>query len=68
MRALGIEGVQTELSAWTKLGDEQTDGTQVDMLLIRGDRVVNMFEFTLVLVYPKIVEGASSSARRAIPR
>lgn len=43
-RALGIEGVQTELSAWVKQAGEQTDGTQVDLLLIRDDRVVNMCE------------------------
>ena len=43
-RALGIDGVQTELSAWTKHGDDKTEGTQIDLLLIRNDHIVNMCE------------------------
>lgn len=43
-RALGISGVQTELSAWTRKGDEEVEGTQIDLLMIRDDHVVNMCE------------------------
>lgn len=43
-RALGIEGVQTELSAWTKQGDAETDGTQIDLLIERNDHIMNMCE------------------------
>ena len=43
-RALGIDGVQAELSAWTKHGDAETEGTQIDLLLIRNDHIVNMCE------------------------
>jgi len=42
--ALGIAGVVTELSAWTKRGDEEYDGVQIDMLIKRNDHVVNMCE------------------------
>lgn len=43
-RALGIDGVVTELSAWTKLGDDDSCGTQIDMLIKRNDHIVNMCE------------------------
>ena len=42
--ALGIGGVETELSAWTKYGDDDTDGTQIDLLIMRNDHIVNMCE------------------------
>lgn len=40
---LGISGVSSEESAWSKSGDE-TDGTQIDMLIKRKDNILNMCE------------------------
>ena len=42
-RSLGISGVITEASAWSKKEDD-TDGTQIDLLISRNDNVVNMCE------------------------
>lgn len=42
-RALGISGVVTEASAWSKKEDD-TDGTQIDLLISRNDNVINMCE------------------------
>ncbi len=42
-RALGISGVVTETSAWSKKEDD-TDGTQIDLLISRNDNVINMCE------------------------
>lgn len=42
-RSLGISGVITETSAWSKKEDD-TDGTQIDMLISRNDNVINMCE------------------------
>ncbi len=42
-RALGISGVSTQQSAWSKTGDEK-EGTQIDLLIIRKDNIVNMCE------------------------
>lgn len=42
-RALGISGVITESSQWTKRGDDDK-GTQIDLLIIRKDNVINMCE------------------------
>ena len=42
-KALGISGISTSESAWTKQkGDE--GGTQIDMLIVRKDNIVNMCE------------------------
>lgn len=41
--ALGISGVITESSAWSKRGDDE-DGTQIDLLIKRNDNVINMCE------------------------
>lgn len=42
-RSLGISGVITEASAWSKKEDD-TDGTQIDLLILRNDNVINMCE------------------------
>lgn len=42
-KALGISGVITEASAWSKRGDDEK-GTQIDLLIIRNDNVINMCE------------------------
>ena len=43
-RALGISGISSRESAWIKPGDDETTGTQIDMLIMRRDNVVNMCE------------------------
>lgn len=42
-KALGISGVITTHSAWSKRADD-TEGTQIDLLIMRNDNVVNMCE------------------------
>ena len=42
-RSLGISGVITEASAWSKKEDD-ADGTQIDLLISRNDNVINMCE------------------------
>ena len=41
--SLGISGVITEASAWPQKEDD-TDGTQIDLLIPRNDNVINMCE------------------------
>lgn len=43
-KALGIEGVYTETSTWHKTGDKETSGAQIDLVIDRKDRVINLFE------------------------
>ena len=42
--ALGIQGVITQQSAWTVRGDDETDGSQIDLIILRKDNTVNMCE------------------------
>ena len=42
--ALGISGVITSQSAWSKRDNEEDDNTQIDMIISRNDNVVNMCE------------------------
>ncbi len=41
--ALGISGIASAQSAWSKRGDDE-EGTQIDLLIMRNDNVVNMCE------------------------
>ena len=42
--ALGVSGVSSEQSAWAVKGDDDTEGTQIDLLINRKDNVVNLCE------------------------
>lgn len=41
-RALGIQGVHTEIYPWRFVSEDDTPGAQIDMLIDRADRVVNV--------------------------
>ncbi len=43
-QALGITGVHTEINPFISKGTLDTDGTQIDMVINRADRVVNLCE------------------------
>lgn len=74
-RALGIDGVITELSAWTKLGDNESYGTQIDMLIKRNDHIVNMCEmkfynteFSVDKDYYKTLVRRENLLQKALPK
>ena len=43
-QALGISGIQTEEHAWYRKGDALREGAQIDLLVKRADRAVNICE------------------------
>ncbi len=43
-KALGISGVSTNETLWSKKGTEDTKGTQIDLIIERKDNTVNMCE------------------------
>ena len=43
-KLLGISGVYSETSAWTRKGSDGKRGAQIDMLMDRADRVINLCE------------------------
>lgn len=43
-RALQIAGVKSSVSAWSVKGDDEQEGVQIDLLILRDDNVVNLCE------------------------
>lgn len=43
-KALGITGIESSESAWSKKGSVEEEGAQIDMLIKRNDNVINMCE------------------------
>jgi len=42
--ALGITGVYTEQYSWYKKADNKTDGAQIDLIIDRNDKCINLIE------------------------
>ena len=47
--ALGIAGVQAEVFSWFEKGENEYPGAQIDMLIDRADRVINLCEMKFSL-------------------
>ncbi len=43
-RRLGIGGISTNASSWRKQGDSSENGTQIDLVIERADRIINLCE------------------------
>jgi AAA+ ATPase superfamily predicted ATPase len=43
-KRLGIEGIYSETSTWSKPADDASAGAQIDLVIDRKDRVINLFE------------------------
>ncbi len=43
-RRLGIGGISTNASSWRKQGDCSENGTQIDLVIERADRIINLCE------------------------
>ncbi len=74
-QALGILGVMTSQSSWSVKGDDNTEGTQIDMLIDRNDNVVNMCEmkfyneeFTVSKAYHSTIVHRLNVLSEMIPR
>ena len=46
--AMGVGGVSSENSSWTLQGEEGQKGMQIDLIINRSDRVVNLCEMKFV--------------------
>ena len=47
-QALGFAGVGSTISAWGVKGTDETDGAQIDLVIVRNDNVVNLCEMKFV--------------------
>lgn len=73
--ALQIGGVSTTEALWSKRGDENTRGTQIDLIIVRKDNVVHMCEikfyndeFEVDKDYHLILEKRKKILREQIPK
>ena len=74
-KSLGISGVSTKQSAWSVSGDSEEEGTQIDLLIIRKDNVVNMCEmkfysdeFVVDKSYHRVLVHRQNLLSEQIPR
>lgn len=65
-QALGISGVRTEISAWSVRGGDEAEGSQIDMLIIRDDRIVNLCEMKFAAGEYVIDKDEEQKLRRRI--
>lgn len=42
--ALGIDQIKTSISSWSHRGNDEMSGAQIDLLIRRADRIINMCE------------------------
>ena len=73
-RALGISGISTTQSAWTKTGDDDP-GTQIDLIISRRDNIVNMCEmkfysgeFTVDRNYDLLLRNRQNLLEKELPK
>ena len=73
--SLGISGVATTESLWSKKGTEESDGTQIDLILERKDNIVNMCEikfysevFSVNKEYHFVLERRKRILREEVPK
>lgn len=68
-RALGIEGVQTEFSPWHYIPEDKNEkGAQIDLLINRSDRIINICEMKFCVADYKISKQADANMRNKIQK
>ncbi|MBR3455803.1 MAG: hypothetical protein IKH26_10800 [Bacteroidaceae bacterium] len=55
--ALGVGGITSENAPWTLKGMEGQKGMQLDLVISRADRVVNLCEMKFVAFYKHIIQN-----------
>lgn len=63
---LGISGVLAEESSWRKQGDEENEGAQIDLLIDRKDRVINLCEIKFSMEEYTISKETDLELRRKV--
>jgi uncharacterized protein len=63
---LGIAGVYSETSTWAKKGDSETTGAQIDLIIDRKDRVINLCEIKISVNEYKITKAYDANLRNKV--
>ena len=74
-KALNIYGVSTRQSSWVVPGNDEREGTQIDMLIERNDNVVNLCEmkfykndFTVDKAYDRKLRNRQALLQERLPK
>ena len=74
-KALGFSSVSSTQSGWILQGSENTTGTQIDMIIERGDNIVNLCEikyygkqYTIDKAYDEILRNRLQTLIDRLPR
>ncbi|MGM9780705.1 MAG: ATP-binding protein [Candidatus Cryptobacteroides sp.] len=74
-KALGISGVATRQSAWLVKGDDEVEGSQIDLIIERKDNIVNMCEmkfyndeYSVTKSYDRVLVGRYNRLDSMIPK
>ena len=65
-KALGIGGIYSEISVWNKKGDVKNKGAQIDLILDRKDRIINLFEIKFSINQYEITKNYDAILRNKI--
>ena len=74
-KALGISGVSSSQSSWLVKGDDEVEGSQIDLIIERKDNIVNICEmkfyndeFTVTKSYDRVLVGRYNRLGTMIPK
>ena len=65
-KSLGIEGIYSETSVWNKKGATDKKGAQIDLIIDRKDRVINLFEIKFSINEFAITKSYDENLRNKI--
>jgi hypothetical protein len=65
-KALGITGIYSETSVWNKKGDAKNKGAQIDLIVDRKDRIINLFEIKFSINEYEITKSYDETLRNKI--
>jgi uncharacterized protein len=65
-KSLGIDGIYSETSTWSKPADEISGGAQIDLIFDRNDRVINLFEIKYSINQYEITKDYDMKLRNKI--
>ena len=65
-KALGIEGMYSEISVWNKKGTTTSKGAQIDLIVDRKDRIINLFEIKFSINEYEITKSYDAILRNKI--
>lgn len=65
-KALGIAGIYSETSVWNRKGDSNNKGAQIDLIVDRKDRIINLFEIKFSINEFEITKTYDADLRNKI--